>query len=360
MTTLIRKLVFSCALFCCGILSAQDAVRPLKEAQCIDYVSTNLNDSRRIFISAPDDFTEHKYPVAYLIGAQENDFRASILMNEFVVVGIETKDFKKDFLSEESRALYLQFLKEELIPYIEKEYQSTSVRLMAGHSLAAGMVIEALLKDEDLNTFYIATSPTLQLIDTTGLDQWKSTELKALYFNIGLNENYPQLEAANHAFHFKLDSLKPANLQWKFEVMKDETHETNAYTGFCRGYSFYKSLSSVPDSLLGQSIDNIVNYASNLKEKYGLSVAIDETVMMPNILINLGEQNFDEVKMCIEYMANEQSDLFADQIDVVLDVVDAINKSGEKEMALGLYQFIVEKIDDPIAKIMVHELTREE
>lgn len=324
----------------------------------ISFSSKHLNDSRQIWISIPKNQANKAFPTAYLIGSNSDDFRKSILKNEFIVVGIETRNSKSDFLNSEARTNYLNFLTKELIPYINKHYSCNSVRMISGHSLAGGLVMEALHKVSDHFSFYMASSPTLNVINTGSFNESNFSSLKSLYFNIGLNENYPQLEQANHAFHFKLDSLKPVDLRWKFEVMKDETHETNAYTGFCRGYSFYKSLFSVPDSIIGQSIEDIVNYANAINTSFGVQVNIDEQVLMPNMMINLQNRNYNNVQTTLQYMATKQSELFNTEVEVLLNITEIIEKQGDKTTALALYQLIADKTNHQFAKIKVLDLNR--
>lgn len=348
-----KYLLLSFTLFFCGLTNAQSL-------SDFSFESEHLNATRKIWLSIPSDSSRFEFPCIYLLGAQNNDFRIGILQDDFIIVGIESQDSKSDFLNDQGRENFFNFLREELIPYIDEQQASNASRFISGHSLAGGFAVDVLIKAPELFSFYMTSSPTLHVVNHKVIQHTNFTELKALYFNIGQGENYPQLEAANHAFHFTLDSLAKENFQWKFEVMKGETHETNEYTGFCRAYSFYKSLSSVPDSIIGYSIQEIVAYTDKMKADFGIEVKIDEKLMMSNILINLNDKEYLKVKHTLEFMANNHPQLFADQIDLILEITDSFKNNGEKELALKLYKFIVAKTNDPIAKIMVHDMTRED
>jgi hypothetical protein len=280
------------------------------------------------------------------------------LQHEFITVGIESKDFKSDFLNQEGRHHYIKFLNEELIPYVDSLYPTISLRFITGHSLAGALVFDALLNSPDAFSFYIATSPALQVINTDEVKLSLFSNQKGLYFNIGLKENYPQLEEANHALHFKLDSLKPKNLLWKFEVMKDETHETNAYTGFCRALTYYRSLTTLPDSLRGESIDKIIAYTNLINNELDIIVKVNEKVVMSNILINLDAGRYANVQSALHYMANTYSQFFIDEAKVMFEIIEFIEKKGKKEIALDLYQLLVDKADHPSSKVKVIELER--
>src|SRR6185436_14646765 len=45
---------------------------------------------------------------------------------------------------------FLDFLQQELIPYVEKQYRTTQERILAGHSRGALLVLESLLSKPDL------------------------------------------------------------------------------------------------------------------------------------------------------------------------------------------------------------------
>ncbi len=327
-------------------------------AQSINFKSNILGEHRTVWISTPQNLDEQKQTCIYLIGARANDFRASILQDEFICIGIESQDIKADFLKEEDRKQYLSFLTQELIPYVDGLYPTIGSRFISGHSLAGALVIEALIKAPQAYSFYIATSPALHSINCASIDSTQYSHLKGLYFNIGSKENYPQLSASNHALHFKLDSLKTKNLQWKFEVMKDETHETNAYTGFCRALTYYRSLTALPDSLRGESIDKIITYTNSLQNQYGVSITLNEKVVMSNILINLDARNYGHVQSAMHYLANNYSQFFSEEAKVMFEIIEFIEKRGKKDIALDLFQVLEEKTDHPSAEIKVIELKR--
>ena len=324
--------------------------------QRIEYKSNILNRSIRIFVSHPDDFHTQSYPLAILLSAEPYDFRASILKNEFVTVGIESVDGRKDFLKEEDRKKYLAFIIDELIPDIERQYKTSGVRLVSGHSMAGAMVIECFLNKPDDFSFYLATSPVLQLIDTKQINKIELRQNIALYFGMGRNENYPQLEQSNHAFHFLLDSLNFDHLHWKFDVLKDETHQTNAYTGFCKGYNFYHSFATVPDSILARSIVEVQNFISQVKEQMAISIPIDESVLMPHLLLNLSNENYVNVAESIKFISGNKPELFKREMEIMLELAKQLRIKGGREMAYLTYQLIYDQTGSDEAKRNMEEL----
>ncbi|MBS2098799.1 alpha/beta hydrolase-fold protein [Carboxylicivirga linearis] len=324
--------------------------------QSIEYKSNILNRSVQVFLSHPDDFQTHPYPLAILLSAEPFDFRASILKNEFVTVGIESVDGKKDFLKEEGRKKYLTFILEELLPDMERQYKTSGVRMVSGHSMAGAMVLECFLNKPDHFSFYLATSPVLQLVDAKHINKIELKQNKALYFGMGRNENYPQLEQSNHAFHFLLDSLQIDYLHWKFDVLKDETHQTNAYTGFCKGYNFYRSFTTVPDSILGKNITEVQDFVSQVKEQMGISISIDENVLMPHLLLNLSNENYANVAESIKFISANNPELFKREMEIMLELAKQLRIKGGREMAYYTYQLIYDQTGSDEAKRNLEEL----
>ncbi|MCU4162472.1 alpha/beta hydrolase-fold protein [Carboxylicivirga caseinilyticus] len=315
-----------------------------------------LHRSVDLFVTKPEIGQQETYPLAILLGSEEHDFRAAILKDKFISIGVQSLDLKKEFLKEQSRGVYLKFLLNELLPYIEKEFNVSKVRLITGHSLAGAMVIDCFLKHPESFSIYLATSPLLQLIDYHQLDSVQFVNPKALYFSIGRNENYPQLEQANHDFHFLLDSIYVQNLKWKFDVLKDENHITNEYTGFSRGYSFYQSFSSIPDSVLSSSLDTINLYIAKVKDQLGISIVLDESVIMSHLLLNLSNKSYETVAETMKYISQNNPDLVRAELDVMLEIAKQLRIKGGREMAFYTYQYIYDITGSEVAQKNMLEL----
>jgi len=324
--------------------------------QRIEYKSSILNRSVPVFVSHPDDYQTKSYPLAILLSAEPFDFRASILKNEFVTIGIESVDGRKDFLKEIDRKKYLAFLREELIPELESQYKTSGVRLVSGHSMAGAMVLECFLNQPNDFSFYLATSPVLQLVDIKQISEIEIKKNKALYFGMGRNENYPQLEQSNQAFHFLLDSMHFDHLHWKFDVLKDETHQTNAYTGFCKGYNFYRSFATVLDSILGKNITEVQNFISQVKEQMGISIPIDESVLMPHLLLNLSNELYTNVAESIRFISENNPELFKREMEIMLELAKQLRIKGGRELAYQTYQLIYSQTGSDEAKRNIEEL----
>lgn len=353
---MIKTLLTLSIFFLCQLIFGQTNYEDIVIGKSFELSSKHLKASRPVYVTYPDDYQNQSYPLAIIVGAETNDFRTSILKDEFVVLGIRSEDFKADFLNSSSRMDFLKFLVDELLPFAEQEFNASQIRFITGHSLAGLLVVEALILMPDAFSFYVSTSPALQLADRNAMNTIRIDQPKGFYFSIGRNEGYPQLEQANHAFHFQLDSLLIPQLHWKFEVIKDETHKSNAYTGFCKGYSFYSSFSTVPDSILNKDIVSIEKYIANMNRQFGIKIPIDEDVLMPHILLNFSDKLYANIAETIKYISINQPELIKQETDIMLELARELRIKGGREMAYDTFKIIFELTGHEESKRNMEEL----
>jgi len=341
-----------------GSLFSQKEMTDICIGKTFLFDSKILNESRRIFVSLPDNYLTAPHSVVYLIASVQNDFRTNILHQQFITIGIESKDTKQDFLKASNRDNFSLFLEKELIPYVEANYKTLPVRFLSGHSLSGGFAIDVFLKKNQLFSFYIATSPTLHVLDSIQIQELKLEKETGLYFNMGGHEQYEQLEKANNNFYNQLKVSKVNHLNWKFEKLEGETHETNEYTGFCRGYCYYKSLMAIPDSILGLNIHEIINYTNNLNASFGSGITVDDNVIMPNILISLKAKNYLNLVDAVNYISERLPDLFKEELNDMIEIGKELQRNNQSKYALRVFKIIFDKTGSQIAGEKIKELEK--
>ncbi|WP_299976053.1 alpha/beta hydrolase-fold protein [uncultured Pseudoteredinibacter sp.] len=150
--------------------------------------STVLNEQRRINIYFPSEYhrnTKGKYPVLYMPdGGLEEDFlhiaglvqigALNWTMRPFILVGIENTERKRDLTGPTSDPRdkdiapniggsdkFRAFIRDELMPEINKRYRTSGETAIIGESLAGLFVIETLLEEPSLFDSYLAVDPSL-------------------------------------------------------------------------------------------------------------------------------------------------------------------------------------------------------
>lgn len=147
-----------------------------------------LKEGRVLNVYLPDGYVEGdtgRYPVIYLLDGSANEDYVHIvglvqfmnmmgLMPEMVVVGIANVDRRRDFTfpttveqdkvdfpTTGGSGAFIQFLGDELIPFVEKHYRSNGTRVLIGQSLGGLLATEILLKRPELFSHYMIVSPSL-------------------------------------------------------------------------------------------------------------------------------------------------------------------------------------------------------
>ncbi|NVK09316.1 MAG: alpha/beta hydrolase [Tenacibaculum sp.] len=215
--------------------------------------STILKEDRTLNIYFPASYDidkSKKYPVIYLLdGSKDEDFIhiAGIvqfgsfpwinMLPEAIVVGIGNVDRKRDFTYPSSIEIdqkefptsgksekFIQFLKKELLPFIDTNYRTTNGKTLIGQSLGGLLATEVLFKTPNLFNNYIIVSPSLwwdaeKLLTFTPV---KYNTKKSIYIAVG--KEGPTMERTAKKLHDKLLSKKTKNTKLYFDFLEDKTH----------------------------------------------------------------------------------------------------------------------------------------
>lgn len=152
--------------------------------------SSKLSETRELNIYLPAGYhpdSAREYPVIYLLdGSADEDFIhvAGIIqylnfpwidkLPKSILVGIANVDRKRDFTfpthnqqdlkaipRSGASALFIEFIEEELQPFIHARYKTSSQKTIIGESLGGLLATEILMKRPGLFDNYIIISPSL-------------------------------------------------------------------------------------------------------------------------------------------------------------------------------------------------------
>jgi predicted alpha/beta superfamily hydrolase len=126
-------------------------------------------------------------------------------------------------------ANFLKFIKEELIPFVEKNYRTSPERLFWSHSIGGLFGLYALLKEPDVFQSMLVSSPYFVydrgeryiIKNTKTLLENRKGQENFLYICAG---NEPQLVSEIETFLQILEETKPRGLTWKYVKMSEENH----------------------------------------------------------------------------------------------------------------------------------------
>ena len=168
-----------------------------------------LNESRSVYVQLPDSYdpdSSIKYPVVYILDGDVllnalytvHSFYSGGFMPEMIMVGISngenrTRDLTTSvidpsLINEENGGAdkFMNFIEEELIPFIEAKYPVTDYRTLIGHSYGGLFTVNALINYSHLFENYIAIDPSMDWDDQKLLIQSKTVFTKENYSNKSL------------------------------------------------------------------------------------------------------------------------------------------------------------------------------
>jgi len=222
--------------------------------------SAVLAEPRDLIVSLPESYPREpsrRYPVLYVLdGSSQAAHTAESarlltrigVMPEILVVGIpsssenRSRDYTPPYMrvdAEDEKAppgeadRFLRFIETELIPHVERQYRTTSTRMLAGNSRGGLFVVYSLLEKPDLFAARFAFSPALWRDDDRLVKELaKSLTSRALpppflYLSLGDGENEKMTRAFRKAEQVLRTSAPPLT-RWRSDTTRGARHSDNA------------------------------------------------------------------------------------------------------------------------------------
>lgn len=240
--------------------------------ETFEFQSEILNESRVLNIYLPYGYSADslkQYPVIYLLdGSIDEDFiHISGLVQfgsfswinmipESIVVGISNVDRKRDFTyptnNKEDKMefpttgeseVFINFIENELQPFIEESYKTDSSITLIGQSLGGLLATEILFKKPDLFDNYIIVSPSLWWDNESLLKINPKTyqSKKSIYISVGKEGEV--MERTAKELYIKLKTIKKENTELYFEFFENQNHgdalHLAVYDAFEKIFGFY-------------------------------------------------------------------------------------------------------------------------
>jgi predicted alpha/beta superfamily hydrolase len=244
-------------------VNAQDTLLTVHNHSKLDSLHSDiLQQERLIQVFTPPDYkpgSTEKYDVLYVLdGGNWNvalmTHVQTFLENESftpptIIVSVMGIDRIHDFTPTHSESQktsggadkFLTFIKNELIPYINKNYPSNGDNTLWGHSLGGMFALYAMLNEPTLFKSYIAIDPSIWW-DNSYVAKMAVAKLPALtsqnttLFIAARQESLTGMKT--DTINLILKKIAPANLNWKFNVYAEETHSSVRFKGTYDGLKF--------------------------------------------------------------------------------------------------------------------------
>jgi predicted alpha/beta superfamily hydrolase len=291
-----------------------------------------LKQARTLFVYLPADYNEDTikaYPVHYISDGPATSnlyfdlIRLNGMMNyvpESIVIGLSSDGRNEHFNLKSNAGKYLEFVQNEVIPFVEQHYRTKKYKVFAGHSAGGHFAMYTMLQNPGLFNAYIAGSPgplkpLIDFVNNSTIDL-KTEDYRFLYSSVGTYDdtdtlNFRSLEkimienkAKDHEYHFKIN--------------QGENHISNIAVNFQDGFQkLYEDWKfQLPDNIDKPISQVIQNHYDALEDKFGYKPKPGKwEVIFPTMdkLAKRGDLKnaIDILKYCIElYSESDQAYAF--------------------------------------------------
>ena len=320
--------------------------------------SVRVGEAREFWVSLPDGYNDSplRFPVVYMMDGDFNfnsggigALRHSAQMGEipeFIVVGIKNTDRSKDIFPEEvsypdgskdgGRAnQYLDFVREELIPRVERTYRTGSYRVLYGTSNTGFTAVYALFRNPATADAYVAASATLSIPSFRKerddlVRDFKGGE-RRLFLVMG-EDDLPTVISLNGALKETIDMLAPAGLSCRLAVIRGAEHvPANSLLEGLRGlFDGWK----VTQRLTESSFPEIRARVDGRLAKFGVPGNLPEEALKELGGTLVGEKKYGKAVEVLRYRA----DCYPRSAGAQVSLGDAYRLDGQKESARECYR----------------------
>ena len=291
-------------------------------------LSKYLNEKRSIEIQLPRSYnteSDKKYPLILVL---DGEYMFNIVSGsvdylsywgdipENLVVGINqrTTRFKDSSVFDNltytpitSTASFYDFIVNELIPYISKNYRISDFKMIIGQERTANFANFFLLKPNPIIRGVISISPKLSdNMNDYLYDNLSKTNSKIIYTISTSKKDFETIYKNTSELATKLDSINNKNFRFKSIIFDDENHyilpSVSVPNSIRSTFSLFSDIDKVEyDSIISRLDSSPIEYLKNKYEQIKVFYDIDKTISI---------NDFMAVEEYIEN--NENFDLYDD------------------------------------------------
>lgn len=305
---------------------AQSDELPIRDQKKVIITSKILNEKRTLWIYTPSNYegSNEKYPVLYLLDPDQNFAYVTELerflsdryrIPQLIIIGIVNNDRIKDFTPIHSLIFndktdnslastggggnFLNFVKDELIPYVDKNYRTQPYRILSGHSLGGLFAIYCKEEEPDLFQSEIVISPAIYGGNTEILNRFpdflKNHPRLSGFMSVSLGDE-PGGKLTIDSLTSQLKRFAPKSFKWQYNSYTNEDHFSVGYISMYNGLRFiYKDWFINPrDTTRVQSYQDIETHFQKLSEQFGYEILPGEDFMNEAGYQRLNLSNIDQ------------------------------------------------------------------
>lgn len=328
--------------------------------------STILSEQRDLLIRLPNNYNQNKmldYPVLYLLDGQRNFahtigtldlLNQSNMAQEMIVVAIKNTHRTKDFTPTYDKSYdewgvsggadnFLDFIEQELIPYVNKKYRANNFKIVSGHSLGGLLSIYALQSRPELFQAHFAFSPSLWWHKKTIFKKAESFlknsgELNTyLYVNMGSEGGH--MLSSYERYTKLLNSHNRKGFKFNADLDTSETHNTTALAGHSLAFQNLYTTLRPSDEIIAKGIPEIKEFYKKQSDTYGYEIKPSYGTINRAAYNALNKKDFTTaIAIFKENIKN-----YPYKADAYDSLADGYEANGELDKALEMRSLVIEK-----------------
>lgn len=281
-----------------------------------------LNEERSFSMSLPASYENGAthYPVLIILDGE--DFLRSFAgmveyysklgrCPELIVVGIHSEDRWRDYTPTHASipdgtqlptsgggGLFLEFIHDDLLPFIDAHYRTTPFHVLFGHSIAGLFVINGYFEESARFSAYIATSPSLwwdrelmvEKARSVSGQQWMRS--RYLFFSIGNEDS--TMSGPVLRFSKAMERCPDTSMHWTLERFSGVDHQTMPIKAFCYGLEYIFNDWQMPQRLYEEGLAAVLDYFDTLSARYLQTIVPPERVLNRLGYMVLNRSDYEE------------------------------------------------------------------
>ncbi|GEM_PF-960977 len=173
----------------------------------------------------------------------------------------------------------LEFVRRELVPFLEARYRTVPHRILLGHSASALWGLQAAVQAPDLFQTVLAAGPMFAEADYARvselLDEALASRKPAPQYLLFTQGDQPELSRDLAAFQDWLKAQRPEGLTWEFDPEPGENHGSLALMTLYDGLrELFKPWATLPEDIGLGGGSAIGDYKQGLAVRFGYDIGL--------------------------------------------------------------------------------------
>ncbi|MBG0787786.1 MAG: alpha/beta hydrolase, partial [Anaerolineaceae bacterium] len=267
-----------------------------------------LGEDRKIYLQLPEGYgqVQKKYPIFVVLDGEWlfEIVRANLLfysdievmgniLPEMILVGIENTDRDRDFVptpdpqdppifkTAGKADIFAEFLTQELLPYLEHEYDTLPNRTVLGWSFSGLFALYTAVQHQDLFNNYLCLGPAIWWDDELVIHLFREIPLrhkKRAVITCGSDEKGGAVYDSVQNLLKVLEEEKPANFEFEYIEFDDLGHSWSVPQAIAQGLLHLFKDYVPKDEIISTAA--LKNYYQRLSDLWGYEVIAPDWLLL--------------------------------------------------------------------------------